>query len=494
MRIILISPYGGITSLGLRYLSASLKKKGHRVEIIFLPRRLGKRGDFDDIYTPFASSILTDLKQLSCKADLVGISVMTPYFNNAIELTKFLKKNIKAPVVWGGIHPTVEPKECLDYADFVCLGEGEEAVLELVEKIKEGKNYTKTANFWFKKGKEIIRNPLRPLKQDLDNLPFPDYDLRDHYILQDEHIKKFTPRLLQQHLSYIPGKDGKQFTSYPIFCTRGCPHGCSYCCNNALRSLYPGQKYIRRRSVENIIQELKEIKNLFPFIEAIRIEDDSFLVATGPEIVKFAKAYQKEINLPFICLSSPVNITEEKIKALVNSDMIGIQMGIQSGSDPLNKNVFNRPIKGEQILAGASIINKYRDKLMPPRYDIITDNPFETDKDLIQTIRILSRIPGKYILNLYSLVFYPGTALNRKATKEGLITNKEDVYRKDWLGVKMSYLKFLIFLNRFSFFKIPPGWLKFLLAKPVVKIGKKFDFLFALLYQTVYFIRLRLLN
>lgn len=491
MHIVLISPYGGITNLGIRYLSSSLKKKKNEVTLIFLPRRIGKRGDFDDIYSPFEPSILKDLNKLCKNADLIGISVMTPYFERAVELTKFLKKQTKTPIAWGGIHPTVEPNECLNFADIVCIGEGEEALIELAEKMGNRRKYTDTKNFWFKKGKRIIRNPVRPLKQDLDNLPFPDYDLNSHYILVGNRIIKLNKKLLEEYLPKIVNKKGKELTSYPVFCTRGCPHGCSYCCNNVLRSIYLGQRYIRRRKVENIISELKAIKRKFPIVSGIKIEDDSFLVAPEAEIIKFAQNFEKEIKLPFICLSSPVNITNGKIKALVNAGMTGIQMGIQSGSDKLNKSVFNRPIKTSQILKGATIINKYKDKLAPPRYDIITDNPFESENDLIKTVKILSKIPGKYIINLYSLVFYPGTALSKKAGEKGLIKDKNQTYSKDWLKLEMNYLKFLIFLDRFSFFKIPQSWLKFLLAKPVIKTGNKFNFVFANIYKTIYSLRLK---
>ncbi len=493
MRIVLISPSGGITNLGLRYLSAVLKEKKHQVKLIFLPRRFGKRGDFDDLYSPYSSSVMADLKKLCQEIDLIGISVMTPYFTKAVELTRFLKKEINKPIVWGGIHPTVEPEECLQFADAVCLGEGEEAILELAEKLESNRDYTKTANFWFNQNGKIIKNPLRPLKQNLDTLPFPDYDLENHYLLVGSRVVRLNKKRLAHYLPSITGLDNKTQTAYSIFCTRGCPHSCSYCCNNALRRLYPEQNYIRRRSIPHIIKELASIKNGFPFIKGIRIEDDSFLVAPAVEIANFAREYRKFIGLPFICLSSPVNITEEKIKCLLEAGLIGIQMGIQSGSDTLNKNIFNRPIPAEKILTSAKIINKYQDKMISPRYDLITDNPFEKEKDLIATVKLLSKIPGKYILNLYSLVYYPGTALYQKATGQGLIIDKTKTYLKDWLIINMTYLKFLIFINRFSFFKTPQGWLRFLLAKPMIKTGEKFNFLFAGLYRLIYFIRLRIL-
>lgn len=492
MEIVLISPYGGITNLGIRYLASSLKKKKHSVKLVFLPERLGKRGDFDDVNSSYSKIVLKGLERICQKADLIGISVMTPYFQKAVGLTKFLKRKIKAPVIWGGIHPTVEPKECLKYADFICLGEGEEALLELVEKMRMKKEIKKTLNFWFKeKGKTVI-NPLRKLKQDLDSLPFPDYEIKNHYILDQGKIVALDQKLLQKYLPFFPNKKGEKLIAYPIFCTRGCPHGCSYCCNNALRSIYKGQKYIRRRSVGNIIFELEEIKRKFPFIKGIKIEDDSFLVANEQEISNFAKKYKEKINLPFICLSSPVNISEGKIKSLIETNLIGIQMGVQSGSDSLNRYVFNRPIPARQILKAATIIDKYKDKLTAPRYDIITDNPFESEKDLVKTIQVLSKIPGKYILNLYSLVFYPGTDLFKRVSEKGLIGDKEKIYKKDWLKVEMNYLKFLIFLNRFSFLKVPQRMTNLLLKKQSIKIGNKFNFFFRFIYNFIYLIRLKI--
>lgn len=494
MKIVLISPYGGITNLGIRYLASNLRKKNYSVKLVFLPERLGKRGDFDNVNSSYSSKVLKNLGRICHKADLVGISVMTPYFKKAVELTKFLKIQVKAPIVWGGIHPTVEPQESLEYADFICLGEGEEALLELVEKMRMKKDIKKTLNFWFKEKNKTIINPLRKLKQDLDILPFPDYEINEHYILDENKIVKLNKNLLQEYLPFFSDKRVEKLIAYPIFCTRGCPHGCSYCCNNALRSIYKGQRYIRRRSVENIILELEEVKRKFPFIKSIRIEDDSFLVGSEQEIIDFARKYKEKINLPFICLTSPVNISKAKIKNLVEAGMIGIQMGIQSGSDSLNKEVFNRPIPAKQILKAATIINKYKNKLNPPRYDIITDNPFESEKDLVKTIRILSRIPGKYILNLYSLVFYPGTDLFKRVSNRGLLNDKEKIYQKDWLKVEMNYLKFLIFANRFSFFKIPPKITNLLLKKQSIMLGKKFNFFFRIIYNLVYFIRLKIFN
>jgi radical SAM superfamily enzyme YgiQ (UPF0313 family) len=125
---------------------------------------------------------LDEVVELCRGSDLIGISFMTHFFDRARQLTEHLKKNLKAPIIWGGIHPTVRPEESLDYADLVLVGEGEEAFLELVDNLAAGKDIQHLENIWMKKGQEIIKNPLRPLIQDLDRLPAFDFSLEEHYL------------------------------------------------------------------------------------------------------------------------------------------------------------------------------------------------------------------------------------------------------------------------------------------------------------------------
>ena len=67
---------------------------------------------------------------------LVGITLMTQYYDAGVQISQRLKAKIKAPIIWGGIHPTVRPEESLNHADIVCIGEGEMALLELIQKME----------------------------------------------------------------------------------------------------------------------------------------------------------------------------------------------------------------------------------------------------------------------------------------------------------------------------------------------------------------------
>lgn len=172
MLITLISPYPDIRAYGIRIISACLKREKHDVQILFLPKLFTER---------YENTMLDKLVTFSKESDLIGISLMTNFFDNAVQITQKLKENNDIPILWGGIHPTLRPEECLNYADMACISEGEESVVELANKIRDGEYYYNIHGIWFKDKEKIIKkNPNRPLTQDLDN--------RTHYILNNASI------------------------------------------------------------------------------------------------------------------------------------------------------------------------------------------------------------------------------------------------------------------------------------------------------------------
>ena len=137
MNITLISPYPDLRGFGIRTLSACLKAEQHDVQMIFLPTRF----DSDSFVHSYEESTLDDLIDLARSSDLVGNSLMTNFFDNAVQMTQQLKKDLEAPILWGGIRPTIRPEECLNYADMICIGEGEHAVVELAKRMSAGEDY-----------------------------------------------------------------------------------------------------------------------------------------------------------------------------------------------------------------------------------------------------------------------------------------------------------------------------------------------------------------
>ncbi|MFH1386561.1 MAG: radical SAM protein [bacterium] len=414
MKISLISPYTNISAYGLRSISACLKNDGHEVSMIFLPNKYDKK---------YEEVVLSELVELVKDAELIGISLMTNHFDNVVQLTKRLKVAINAPIIWGGIHPTIRPEECLNCVDIVCVGEGEESFLELVKKMQVGEDYYKVLGLWFKKDGEIIKNKLRSLQQNLDAIPFQDYEIETHYILVNGHIQKMDKEILSNQLK-------RDYSTQP---TRGCPFSCTYCCNNTLNRMYSDQRLrVRKRSVYNIINELVRAKSKLTFINHITFDSDAFFLYSQAEIKEFCREYKQKVNLPLhIGGVTPTAVTKESIAMLVDAGLTGITMGIQSGSERTKKQ-YQRNHSNQQVINVAKIINGFKGKLFP-RYDVIIDNPWETDEDLMETLMFLTKIPAPYELSLFSLTLFPETELYYKAIKDGLIANeKQAVYRKNY--------------------------------------------------------------
>jgi len=437
MKITLISPYPDLKVFGLRTLSACLKREGHDVQLIFLPKLFSEK---------YEEKSLSRLVEISEKSGLIGISLMTNFFENAVQITQVLKKICNIPIIWGGVHPTVRPEECLNYADMVCVGEGEESLMELIKRMEDGKNYYDVRGIWFKEKENIIKNQAMPLVHELDNIPYQDYNYKTHYILNGGYLDKIDAGMLN--------RDWRG--TYTTMATRGCPFGCSYCCNNTFNKMHPKQKPIRKRSINNVMRELIEVKTSLPFIDSILFDDDAFLLYSESELSEFCERYKREIGLQLkITGVSPSTLTREKLSLLVDAGLITIKMGIQSGSER-TKRLYGRHHSNHQVEKTILMINEFKDKIKMPHYDIILDNPWENDEDLIETLMFLTKIPPPYQVQYFSLTFYPGTELYEKAKRDGIIIDDlRDVYRKDYFSFKKTYLKRLFFLlNEYAFYGV----------------------------------------
>ena len=436
MKIGLVSPYPDIISFGLRTLSTCLKNEKHNVKIIFLP---------SDFWVRYEDRVLEDAVELLKDVDLIGISLMTNYFENSVQITQRLKRDLKIPVVWGGVHPTLRPEECLNHADIVFVGEAEETIVEFVRRMEDGKDYRNVKGICLKEKGEIIFNGMRPLVQDLDSIPFQDYDSDAHYVINKNGAFRMSEGLLKK---YCRG-------NYVTLPTRGCPFGCSYCCNNIYNKMYAGQKMMRQRSIGNIIKELTHVKNNLPGIECIYFDDDAFFLYSTEQFKEFCSEYKKNINLPLIVTgATPSTLTREKLSLLVDAGLSFIRMGIQTGSERIRK-LYKRNHSNRQIEDSARIINEFKDKINLPQYDIILDNPWETNEDIVETLMFLTKLPAPYRINSYSLTLYPKTELYEKAKEEGIIENDlKDIYRKHYKARKVTYLNRLFFLLNASIGKM----------------------------------------
>ncbi|MFA5259884.1 MAG: cobalamin-dependent protein, partial [Candidatus Omnitrophota bacterium] len=195
--------------LGIQYMSAVLKQHGHDVKLFMDPQLF----DDDMIRIQKFSRWLDYKKELvrrlkAYQPDLIGISVVTDFYQWACRIAMMIKEEMNVPIIAGGIHPTSVPERVLknDCFDMVCLGEGEFPLLELADSLQRGQPDYTIRNIWFKRDGHIIKNELRPLIEDLDTLPLPDTDL---YYSASPHFKRTG--------------------LYVTMTSRGCPNACSYC-------------------------------------------------------------------------------------------------------------------------------------------------------------------------------------------------------------------------------------------------------------------------
>jgi radical SAM superfamily enzyme YgiQ (UPF0313 family) len=441
MKITLISPFYDVTAVGIRILSSCLKKAGHDTQMIFLTHVRG--GYLNDFLVHESDGTVKKLAELCSDSDLIGISLMTNYFFRVASLTTRLKQHILKPIVWGGVHPTIRPEECLDYADMVCVSEGEDAIVELCNRMERGEEYQDINGIWSRGNGTIKKNNPRCLIQDLDIIPFPDYSIKDSYILDNDSIFPMDKeRLHQAMLRGMTIDDGK--ATYQIITSRGCPLDCSYCCNDIFKRIHKKDKYLRSRSVENIIAELDHATQAMNYIEGIWISDDCFIYGSLEYLRKFVSLYKQKIGLPFFCLGDPLHITREKMELLCEGGMRLMTMGIQSGSENA-KRLYKRKISNDRIIQATKIINEFTDRMKFPMYDVIVDNPYESREDEYETIKLVSRIPKPYYLQLFSLTLFPETSLYKRAREDGIITDDyEQIYKKPYYKRCASYHNILL--------------------------------------------------
>lgn len=346
---------------------------------------------------------------------LVGISVLSPFIYFARRFTQLIHENSSALVIWGGTHPTVNPESCIQETDLICIGEGEEAMRDLAIHLRDGINYHNIKNLWINNHNEVIKNEMRPLVEDLDSIPFPAFNRKSFYFIDNNCITTNDLALMEPDF-VIPG-------------SRGCPYVCSYCVNSVQRILFRNLgTYFRSRSVENIIQEIKE-HFLLPNCHEYVYFDDQIFPLDEARLNKFASLYKKEVGLPFFVNHHPKLLDPKVLGNLVDCGLHGINVGIQSGSDYVRKHVFHRTGNNDEIVQLAKELStKYNNvKII---YDLLLDNPYDNEDSLKETIGFLVQLPKPYTFNIYSIQFFPGYPITKKAIKDGHIKAEDTSFEK----------------------------------------------------------------
>jgi len=440
MKLLLISLQSNASLIGLKYIAARVKAAGHDVRILLIPGYLER-----DLH-PAVREFITGYAP-----DLIGISLMSIEFYPAKNLTRLLKELSDVPVIWGGVHAIIRPDECIRFADYVCTGEGEHSTALLLDHLRtNGKDVIpEIAGIWTNRKGEIIRQQNAQPESDLDSLPFQEYLPGYFYGFHKGRVYNFSEAEGLFRLYALYGG-----TCHMLISTRGCPFQCSYCGNSAFVSVY-GRK-VRERSVKNVIEEIKEVKKN-PYVLYMNFQDDCFFTHGKEWMKQFCSEYKKHIGLPFIARVIPTMIDRDTMHMLKDAGLCWVVMGIQSGSDRVNFEIYDRKVRFSAVKKAADIIVETGAAAF---YEMIVDNPYEREEDRIETIDALSSLKKPFIVSLAHLTFFPGTALAERAVEDGIVTPDAYLYRY-LLNVNDTYQNKLLSMVPFL-----PGWFVGYLNKP----------------------------
>jgi anaerobic magnesium-protoporphyrin IX monomethyl ester cyclase len=320
LRVLFILKQIDYEPIGLMHLSTALQNAGHQV-------RLAVAAEED----PAAVA-------REWQPGILAYSIWTGGQKYYLELNGRVRAEWPGAFsAFGGPHPTFFPEMIEDTGldrVGVCVGEGEEALVDLANTLDAGRNPTGIPNWWLRFNGEIMRSPVRPYTCDLDSLGQPDraliYD-RDP-IIRRSKIKHF-----------ITG--------------RGCPYNCAYCYNHALGEIYRGKgQRVRQRSVEHVLTELEEVKARYPLEFAVFL-DDTFILS--PEwIAQFAREYPRRIGVPFFCNVRANLISTDIARQLRAAGCVSVGMGVETGNDAMREQILKRNMSREEIVLACRTLHE----------------------------------------------------------------------------------------------------------------------------------------
>ena len=361
-----------VASLGPGFVGAYLREHGH--EVVFV------RAGVDAAPGTVAEQVLGH------DPGLIGVSMTTRQWLRGRDLVAAIRERSEVPVIAGGLHPTFSPEAVLAEPGFdvVCLGEGEEAALELGTALEAGAPTEGIANVWCRGG---ARPPIRPPFADLDALPFMARDLLDEPL--------GTVHMATQ---------------------RGCPFPCTYCAARIYSELYDGYKdYGRRRSVDDVLAECHELRAAGRLGYVIFL-DDTFTI-NHRWVKDFCARYGKEIGAPFSLHARVETVSEPMLHMLAGAGCAQVTYGVESGSERVRREIMRRPVTNDRF---RQVFGWTRDAGILLTANFMVGLPGETPDDAEQTLALAEEL-GVRDFGYFVFYPFPGTHLYRVCVEEGYL-------------------------------------------------------------------------
>lgn len=362
-----------IASIGPAYLAPWIRQHGHAASFFRVPLDMP------------ASEVMNRIREE--KPDLLALSLTTRQWQRARALVREIRTHLDVPVIAGGLHPTFAPEEVLRNPgfDYVCMGEGENPMLDLCNALADGTKDVGIPNIW----KRGAANPgMRPPFDPLDRLPY------------------LAREFLDEHNGVIH------------MCTqRGCPFPCTYCAARMYNELYAGQdqEYGRRRSHDSVLDELRTLDRAGQLAYVIFL-DDTFTI-NHPWVRDFCRLYGAEIGKGFSLHARVETVNERMLHELAAAGCKHITYGVESGSYRVRRDIMQRPVKNERFL---EVFHWTRDAGIMVTANYMIGLPGETREDLEETIRLAEVLPA-YDFGYFVFYPYPGTQLFRECQARGYL-------------------------------------------------------------------------
>lgn len=332
-------------------------------------------------------------------ADLIGFNCLTGSYNWALSIAKQIKARKNIPIVLGGCHPTYYP-EMIDFDtfDYICIGEGEHALVELAEAIAHKSYGGNIKNMGLRENGRVKINQLRPLISDLGTLPFSDRKIYHKYrYFINQNIYKYRT-------------------------SRNCPYACTFCFMSNFTELYKGQKVFREYPVNYIIEELEYIKKDYKKIRTIFFSDDIFGVDKN-WAEELLRIYKEKINIPYV-ITTRIDLIDDKFVKLLKDTGCGlVSISIETANERIRGEVLNKKISNKLAI---EVGRKLYDAGIKTRVDCIFCLPGETLHDAFENVRLMKAMKTTDPVG-FLLQPFPKTGINDFAVKGGYLKNDVNI-------------------------------------------------------------------
>ena len=419
--------------LGLLYLASYLKQNsGHKVTII--------DSETEELDYPDLKLMLAQLKP-----DLVGIQVLTFTLLDALRTASIVKIYSRdIPVVFGGPHVTIYPRETLMFkdVDYVVRGEGEITFKEMLDNLGNEAGLGAVSGIGFKNNGKMALTQEPSFINDLNSIPFPD--------------RTFSP--YKKYYSLL----SKNFPITTMMTSRGCPYNCIYCERM-------GKKF-RAVSAEKVLEEIEHCLSLG--IKEIFFHDDTFTI-DKKRVFNICELINKRgLKFDWDARVRVDTVNYDLLSSMKKAGCHRISFGVESGNSRILKNL-RKGITLEQV---ETAFRQCRELKIQTLADFMIGSPGESLQDIIETISFAGKLGADYAQ--FSVTTpYPGTDLYREALSKGVI--KSDVWSEFACNPKEDFIpplwtenlsrEVLIELLNFAYkkFYLSPGFM----IKELFKIG-----------------------